>query len=371
MGSRGNLRCSSDRCLYIVNVYSLASCNATCSAGSELSDLMPVPEILVVTPASSQANNGNWRTAARWATFLNNDYEVIVQGGVQSPSTLPRADLLIALHATRSHAAVASWRQQFGSKPVLLILTGTDLYRDLPDDARARESLSLADRLVVLQEHGLQDLPAEVRGKARVIYQSARSLPALRKPKGRLDCVFVGHLRGEKDPLSALRAWQYLPYALPIALTLIGSALDHDIGGAVRAASRRDHRIRWVGAMPHEGTLRAIQHAHVLINSSRMEGGAHVIVEAVRAGTIVLASRGAGNLGMLGESYEGYFEVGDARGLARALLRTFQDHRFQMQLKRKCQQRRGLFEPAVECSTVRKIVADLLGQHKMHSMEDL
>ena len=49
-----------------------------------------------------------------------------------------------------------------------------------------------------------------------------------------------------------------------------------------------------------------------------MEGGAHVILEAVQSGTAVLASRIDGNVGMLGPAHEGYFEVGDDAGLAAA-----------------------------------------------------
>ena len=64
---------------------------------------------------------------------------------------------------------------------------------------------------------------------------------------------------------------------------------------------------RWLGGLPHEATRRRIQRAHLLIHTSRIEGGAHVIMEAVAAGTPVLASRVDGNIGMLGEDYEGYF----------------------------------------------------------------
>jgi glycosyltransferase involved in cell wall biosynthesis len=59
---------------------------------------------------------------------------------------------------------------------------------------------------------------------------------------------------------------------------------------------------RWLGALPHESTRRRIQAAHVLVHSSRMEGGAHVVIEAVTSGTPVLASRIPGNLGLLGRT---------------------------------------------------------------------
>ena len=75
----------------------------------------------------------------------------------------------------------------------------------------------------------------------------------------------------------------------------------------------------WRDGLPHDETLRAIQLANVLVHTSAMEGGAHVIMEAVCSGTPVLASRVSGNIGMLGWDYEGYFPHGDAKALAHLL----------------------------------------------------
>jgi glycosyltransferase involved in cell wall biosynthesis len=82
-----------------------------------------------------------------------------------------------------------------------------------------------------------------------------------------------------------------------------------------------------------------------------LEGGAHVVMEAVRAGTPVLASKIDGNMGMLGLDYEGYFEVGDAPALA-ALLRQCRadlatpltdNLNFLQRLQHQCAQRAPLF----------------------------
>ena len=77
---------------------------------------------------------------------------------------------------------------------------------------------------------------------------------------------------------------------------------------------------RWLGPLPHEETLDRIRSAHVLVHTSALEGGAHVILEAVRCGTPVLASRVPGNVGMLGADYAGYFPHGDAAALAALLV---------------------------------------------------
>jgi hypothetical protein len=138
-----------------------------------------VPVVQITTPAGVAENNGNWRTAQRWARLLATEpgcggYEVILQA--PDAPVVDRADLLIALHATRSHDAILEWRRTHGERPVALILTGTDLYRDLPIVESTQASLARADALVVLQSHAVRDLPRAVRDKAQVIYQSSRDV---------------------------------------------------------------------------------------------------------------------------------------------------------------------------------------------------
>ena len=122
-----------------------------------------------------------------------------------------------------------------------------------------------------------------------------------------------------------------------------------------------DPRYRWNGALPHGLARAAIRKAHVLVHPSRMEGGANVIVEAVTSGTCVVASRVSGNVGMLGQSYPGYFEAGDAAGLARVLATLAVQASALGDLKRACDARRPLFSPAREKRALRMLVQGLLG----------
>jgi hypothetical protein len=97
-----------------------------------------------------------------------------------------------------------------------------------------------------------------------------------------------------------------------------------------------------------------------------MEGGAHVIMEAVCSGTPVLASRVPGNIGMLGADYEGYFAHGDARGLAhllkvcRATERTDDPSASLLaRLRAQCDLRAPLFSPDAERKSVLDLVREL------------
>ncbi len=287
--------------------------------------------------------------------MLRDRYKVIVQSEWHGE----RADAMVALHARRSARSIEAFA---GRQPghLAVVLTGTDLYRDLPDSREAQRSIELADRLVVLQDDALRFIPSRARAKATVIFQSAAAITHRAMPRGRLDCVAVGHLRAEKDPRTLFRAWSQLEPGKPIFMRHIGAPLDEALGRAARELARRDERYRFAGALPHGLTRATIARAHVLIHPSVAEGGANVIVEAVTAGAPVIASRVSGNVGMLGAEYPGYFDVGDASGLARRLVQALEEPGYLPSLIAACRDRRALFAPARERRALRELVASAL-----------
>ena len=319
------------------------------------------PQLCLVTPALAAANNGNWQTAARWAQMLAADYRVRLISAWDGGAIEDAHDVaMIALHARRSAASIAAWRAQPPRRPLVLALTGTDLYRDIQTDAAAQRSLALADRLIVLQELAPLSLPAAYRAKAVVGFQSCRSRRTLPKSPHRLRALMVGHLREEKWPETYFEAASLLAPQHDIYLDHIGAPLDPLLGQQARALMDAQPRYRWLGALPHGVVRQRIQRAHVLVHCSRMEGGAHVVMEAVRSGTPVLASRIDGNVGMLGRHYTGYFEPGDARGLASLLEQARHDATMLPALRAQCLMRAPLFDPVHESATLRQLLASLL-----------
>jgi len=318
---------------------------------------VPPPRVCIVSPAAAAANNGNWHTVARWQRFLAPVAAVSIRGPSDDPG---EADLLIALHARRSADVVRQWREARPAAPLALVLTGTDLYRDLDHDPRARHSLECASRVVVLQEEGLARLDASTRAKAVVIVQSASAVRAARSP-GNPEFVAVGHLRAEKDPETLMRAARLLA-AEGNAPTLahIGAALDAGLGDAARATAAACPAYRWLGGLSHAAARRAIARACALVHPSVMEGGANVVIEAVRSGVPVLASRIDGNVGLLGADYDGLFPVGDAAALAMLMRRFVADTAFAARLRAQCALREPLFRPAGERRAVRELVFGLL-----------
>ena len=315
------------------------------------------PRVTIVTPALAGANNGNWHTAARWRRFLAAvaDVEVVAIGAEDGD-----ADVLIALHARRSADSIARWRARRGDAPIVVVLTGTDLYRDLPADADARHSLECASRIVVLQEAALARLDAAARAKAAVIVQSATALRAERTAND-ADFAVVGHLRDEKDPLTVMRAARLLAgAAAPPAIVHVGAALDPRLADEARATMAACPAYRWIGALAHPAARSTIARARALVHPSRMEGGANVVVEAVRSAVPVLASRIDGNVGLLGDGYDGYFAAGDAAALAALMRRFCGDDAFAARLRAQCARRAPSFAPARERDAVRALVAGLV-----------
>lgn len=317
----------------------------------------PLPRVCIVSPALAAANNGNWHTASRWQRFLAPVAAVEIRSECDGTTD---AELLIALHARRSAPSVAHWRERRPEAPIALVLTGTDLYRDLEADPRARHSLQCASRIVVLQEAGLDRLDAASRARATVIVQSAQALIAAHRDRD-FDFVAVGHLRDEKDPETLMRAARLLTEGVSTGPTIghIGDALDARFADTARATMAVCRAYRWVGAMPHAAARRAIARARALVHPSRIEGGANVIVEAVRSRVPVLVSRIDGNVGLLGADYDGYFEVGDAEALAALMRRFVGDAAFARRLAAQCARREPLFRPAAERQSVRALLADL------------
>jgi putative glycosyltransferase (TIGR04348 family) len=325
-------------------------------------------QIFIASPALRSANNGNWRTAHRWSTFLRNEYQVSCKAEWDLQRDLNNApSCLIALHARRSASSIASFASACPGRPLIVVLTGTDLYRDIHCDESARLSLELATYLVVLQDEGPMELAAEHRVKCRVIYQSAPDIKQPRSVKGggdTFDVVLVGHMRAEKDPLTPMRALEWLPDDSRVRLIHIGKALEDKYRLAVEALLVRQwpavRRYVWLAGLPHVDTLRQISQAQLMVISSVMEGGAHVIIEAVKAGIPILASRVPGNVGMLGRDYSGYFTPGDDRELSHMLERASREEAFLAGLRRQCVQRAPLFDPEREKNAITQLLKEAL-----------
>ena len=319
-------------------------------------------KISLITPATSGSRSGNWTTADRWARFLRSvghgvRVEEVWSGG--------RSDLMIALHTRRSHPSIRRYAATHPGHPLVAVLTGTDLYRDIRFDGDAQDSLNLATRVVVLQEAGLAELEPRHRAKARVIYQSAQPIRPQPPAKTFFDVCVVGNLRAEKDPFRCALAARHLSSDSRVRVTHAGRASGGGFAERAGALAAAEPRYRWLGEVPRWRVRRLLSRARLLVQSSLLEGGANAVAEALAAGVPVLASRIPGNVGMLGEDYPGYYPVGDERALALLLERAETDGAFYQSLKARCAARRPLTLPERE----RGALGDLIGEAGPHAPE--
>ncbi|HKQ78637.1 MAG TPA: selenoneine biosynthesis selenosugar synthase SenB [Blastocatellia bacterium] len=326
-------------------------------------------KILITTPAPPRSRYGNRVTALRWARILKElGHRVTVSQTYENGDY----DLLVSLHARRSYTSIDRFHRLHPDKPLVVALSGTDLYRDLKQSEQARESLELATRLVVLQPKAFDDLPPRLHAKTRVIYQSAQSVRTVQSPKAinnrrpgdmggarNFTVCVIGHLRPVKDPFRAALAARLLPPSSRIRVLHIGGAMSEGMAARAREEMKANPRYLWLGEQPRWRARRILTRSHLCVLSSRLEGGANVLSESIAASAPVVASRIPGTVGILGEDYPGYFTVGDTCGLRQLLIRAETDPDFLSLLRSKCDELAVLFEPACEKSAWRDLLSEL------------
>ena len=275
------------------------------------------------------------------------------------------ADVMIALHAWRSAESIASFRALYPCRPLLVALSGTDIYSYLSRDPKpVLRSLNMADRLLVLQEMAIRRVPERHRWKVRMVHQSAAKPRKRRAGKTRyFDIAVIGHLREVKDPFRAAKAARLLPSSSRIRIVHLGAAETPRWAAMARGEMSRNPRYVWRGDRPHGEVRALLARARAMVLSSISEGGANVISEAVAAGVPILASHIDGTVGLLGDDYPGYFRVRDTNALASLLRRLEIDAAFSRQLRRAVIRRAYLFAPAREKAAWAKLLTELLNQH--------
>lgn len=327
-------------------------------------------KIGIITPAPPRSRYGNRVTALRWARILKELGHRVTIAQVYAGEGF---DMLVALHARRSHDAVRRWRSESDGAPLIVALTGTDLYQDLATSREAQATLDLADRLILLQPKGIEELRPELQPKARVIYQSV-VIPSPSSGNGNartaFDVCVIGHLRDVKDPFRAALAARLLPASSRIRVLQIGGELEEGMASQAHAEMEANPRYRWLGERPRWAVFRILRRSRLLVLSSHLEGGANVLSEAIVAGVPVLASRISGSIGILGEDYPGYFDVGDTEALAELMSQAETDEEFLADLDAHCATLAPLFEPAHEKRRWADLLSELLPVHRPRGDDD-
>jgi putative glycosyltransferase (TIGR04348 family) len=323
--------------------------------------------ILLINPSRVETHTGNQTTAERWAGILGDlGHQVQVAHEWLESSQTTQWDLLITLHARKSFSILERFHRAHPDIPVIVALTGTDIYQERSSSAEAQRSLEIAWRLIVLQPLAVGALPERFRSRCRVVFQSA--LPPGQSAAAELPeqpdtnvfriCV-LAHLRTVKDPLRAAYAARELPAHSRVQVVHAGGVLDPELAREAEAEQRRNPRYVWLGDLPHERALRLLAGSRLLALTSLAEGGANVVSEAIAAGVPVLSTLIPGSIGILGPEYPGYFPVGDTHALCLAMQRAESDPAFYGELKRRINDLKPVVDPQRERESWQALLAEV------------
>ncbi|MHB8146212.1 MAG: selenoneine biosynthesis selenosugar synthase SenB [Vulcanimicrobiaceae bacterium] len=315
--------------------------------------------IAIIAPTAASVRTGNAHTAARYAAFFRSaGWRVrLLERWAGEP-----CDGMVALHARKSARSALAFARAYPERPLVVVMTGTDLYRDIARSRLAQRAMQAARAIVTLQPDGIGHLPRTVRAKARAIVQSSPARERTLPRRGAAQVCVLGHLRYEKDPLRAAYALRALPRDAPIRVIQAGAALQNRFALAAERLAQTDARYRWLGEVTHARALRILQASDMLVLSSRMEGGANVLSEAIAAGVPVIASDISGNRGILGSSYPAYFPVGDTEACAALLERALHEPRYLPSLRRWIRELGPLVRPARERRLWLALLREVAGQ---------
>ena len=315
--------------------------------------------ILLITPGSSVRHSGNRCTASQWADLLKKQgHEVIVCYDIPASFPVAHADLLIAMHGAKCHDVIARYRSTEPQGKVLLALTGTDIYPE-PSEV-THESMKWADGIIVLQEKALEKVPEDFHAKTTVVIQSVQQ--TLERPARKSDsfevCV-VGHFREVKNPLLTAMASRLLPPESRLQVRQAGGILEAKFGDLVAQEQQENPRYRWLGELSSESVFELLVSSDLMVLTSHSEGGARVIGEAIVHGTPVLSTRIDGVLGLLGDSYPGFFPDNDATALAALLWKCESDLSFYASLQDAARTCAARFDPKAEALALSEALAKL------------
>jgi glycosyltransferase involved in cell wall biosynthesis len=161
------------------------------------------------------------------------------------------------------------------------------------------------------------------------IYQSAAlTIPPARPNESCFQVCILAHLREVKDPLRLAYAVRELPPSSRIQVKHAGAMIDPEFASQLETELARNPRYQWLGPLGHDDAMDLLAHSHMLVLTSRLEGGANVISEVIALSVPVISTLIPGSVGVLGPDYPGYFPVGDSAALRAQLQKAESDDGF-------------------------------------------
>ena len=298
-------------------------------------------DVLIHSPYPRQRSQGNAVTAKRMVNLLRDSG---LAAALHERGDAPlKAKCLIALNGRKGAEEIFKFLQRQPDNPVIALLTGTDVNHPEMEqpDSITRKALELSTAIVSLHDGFAHRIPKHLLEKTEVIYPSVMLPDPLdHSPSKPPKVIIAGNFRAEKNPSLMMKAVREMKES-PLHFHAYGQGGDYQ-RDLERTAAECPH-FYFHGVKEHDVLLGEMQAAHVLLNTSTQEGGANAICEAIALGLPVVASRIAGNMGMLGENYAGFFPVEEVTKLIEILGRAAKNHDFYQLLKEQIATRAPLF----------------------------
>ena len=313
-------------------------------------------KFLILFPDNKKAVTGNLCSALQ--------YQIILQDLGHRVELANRyieqdAEVLIAINADKNNSDIRKFNSDNPQSKIILILSGTDIYPE--PSAKAIDSMEVGNVLVVLQSHGIDQVPPLYRNKSTIIYQSIEKLSVdseRSKSDSEFRVVLISNIRSVKDPLIASRACRLISPASKLKITHVGYCLDEELGSKLTQENKSNIRYEWVGGLSKLEAMTILSESHVLLITSQHEGAGRVVGEAIQLGVPIISTNNLGVTGILGDDYEGYYPVGDAKALSDILTKAEEDKEFLAQLNVHCQNRSSLFDIEEEKKNWEKLIND-------------
>ena len=261
--------------------------------------------ICVASPYPLSDLKGNSVTTCRIVELLN-ELGYLARGshGFDGDPT----DVLISLHSHKGAPAVDEFQRQFPEGKVIVLITGTDLYDDLPQ-GRGMTTLHQADAIAIPYREARGGVLQEFDDQIHVV-PSSLVIPEIEaKPEpDQFLITIVGHLRPVKRSFLTVEAVAAHPEWENVTVRQLGEALDQESLKTACDWEEKDRRYQWLGALPREESLALCARSSLTVNSSLSEAAPNALLEAMTLGVPILSSKIEGNIGLLGEDYPGYFD---------------------------------------------------------------
>jgi len=257
--------------------------------------------VAIVSHALNQPSRGNYATVQRWRRHAAG-VDLLLVPPDPGRHFDPVPDVFHGYHALHG-GVVARALARRHARPLVISLGGTDLLA-LLEKSPGHEEIGGVLRDADVVTGAFDEFGVLLRGIVRHYVTVPRGVevvgaPSPKPPDGSLSVLLPSGLREVKDPLLAIAMARTLHRrGLPVTLRIVGPVLSDSYAARVHAAAAGFDFIS-IGEVEHERMDEAYRASDVVWNTSRAEGGANALLEALAAGCAVFARDVIGNREML------------------------------------------------------------------------